>query len=200
MTPSPRVAPGSETTSSGSTSIRVPRPWQAGQAPNGELNENERGSSSSVSMSCSLGHAIFSENRISLPGSLASRSTRSKTTSPEARLSAVSTESVSRRLEDALAESRSTTTSMVCFFCFSSLGGSASWMRLAVDPGPAEALGLQAAEQLDVLALAAADHRGEHLEAGALLELRARGRRSAAGVWRSIGAPHSGQCGRPARA
>ena len=57
-----------------------------------------------------------------------SRSTRSKTTSPEARLSAVSTESVSRRLDDGLAESRSTTTSMVCFLCFSSLGGSASWI------------------------------------------------------------------------
>ena len=47
-------------------------------------------------MSCSLGHDIRSENRISLWGSFASRSTRSKITSPEARLSAVSTESVSR--------------------------------------------------------------------------------------------------------
>ena len=41
---------------------------------------------------------------------------------------------------------------------------------LAVDPGPGEALGLQLPEQLDVLALAAADDRREHLEPGALLE------------------------------
>ena len=41
---------------------------------------------------------------------------------------------------------------------------------LAVHPGPGEALGLQLAEELDVLALAAADDRREDLEAGALLE------------------------------
>ena len=46
--------------------MRVPRPWHAGQAPNGELNENERGSRSSVSMSWSLGQDIRSENFISL--------------------------------------------------------------------------------------------------------------------------------------
>jgi len=31
-------------TRSGSTTIRTPRPSQVGQAPNGELNENSRGS------------------------------------------------------------------------------------------------------------------------------------------------------------
>ena len=41
---------------------------------------------------------------------------------------------------------------------------------LAVDPGPGEALRLQLAEELDVLPLAAADHRGQHLEPAALLE------------------------------
>ena len=39
---------------------------------------------------------------------------------------------------------------------------------LAVHPGPAEALGGQLPEDLDVLPLAAADHRREHLEPGAL--------------------------------
>ena len=39
----------------------------------------------------------------------------------------------------------------------------------AVDPDAGEALGLQRAEQVDVLALAGADDRREHLEAGALL-------------------------------
>ena len=75
MAPSPSVARVSGTTSSGSTSIRVPRPEQTVQAPNGELNENERGSRSSVSMVWSLGHAIFSENFISRPASLASSGT-----------------------------------------------------------------------------------------------------------------------------
>ena len=41
------VFSGSGTTSSGSTSLRVPMPVHSGQAPNGELNENDRGSSSS---------------------------------------------------------------------------------------------------------------------------------------------------------
>ncbi len=40
---------------------------------------------------------------------------------------AVSTESVSRRLALSLTVRRSTTTSTVCFSCFFSLGGSASW-------------------------------------------------------------------------
>ena len=39
----------------------------------------------------------------------------------------------------------------------------------AVDPDPGEALGLQRAEQVDVLALAGPHHGREHLEAGALL-------------------------------
>src|SRR3954465_809061 len=37
---------GSPSTSSAFTSRRVPTPWQSGQAPNGELKENCRGSSS----------------------------------------------------------------------------------------------------------------------------------------------------------
>ncbi len=47
IAPSARVIDGSLTMSSGSTSIRVPRPVHSGQAPNGELKENDRGSSSS---------------------------------------------------------------------------------------------------------------------------------------------------------
>ena len=43
--------------------------------------------------------------------------------------------------------------------------------RLPVDPGPAEPLRLQGAEELDELPLAAPDHWREHLEAGALVEL-----------------------------
>ncbi len=41
---------------------------------------------------------------------------------------AVSTESVSRRLALSLTVRRSMTTSTVCFSCFLSFGGSASWI------------------------------------------------------------------------
>src|SRR5688572_31941565 len=44
---------------SGSNSMRRPRPVQAGQAPCGELNENERGSSSSM-VKPSYGQLYFS--------------------------------------------------------------------------------------------------------------------------------------------
>ena len=78
---------------------------------------------------------------------------------------------MSRRFADSFTASRSTTTSIVCFSCFFSFGGSVSGYDHAVDPGPGEALGLQVAEQVGVLALAAAHHRREHLEPGALVEL-----------------------------
>ena len=199
MTPSPRVACGSETTSSGSTSIRVPRPWHVGHAPKGELKENDRGSRSSVSMSWSLGQDIRSENFISLWGSFLSASTRSKTTSPEARLSAVSTESVRRRLDDGLAESRSTTTSMVCFFCFSSLGGSASWI---VSPSTRARLKpwdwrLRKSSMYSPLRPRITGASTWKRVPSSSWSTRST---ICCGVWRSMGAPHSGQWGRPARA
>ena len=59
-------------------------------------------------------------------GSSSGRSTKSAMTRPSARPSAVSTDSVSRCFIDSLTWSRSTTTSMVCFFCLASLGGSSA--------------------------------------------------------------------------
>ncbi len=50
------------------------------------------------------------------------------------------------------------------------LGGVVERVGLAVDADPREPVGLQLPEELDVLALAAADHRGEHLEPPPLLE------------------------------
>ncbi|CAM5364770.1 hypothetical protein SANTM175S_04201 [Streptomyces antimycoticus] len=47
---------------------------------------------------------------------------------PPERPSAVSTESVSRRLALSFTVRRSITTSMVCFSCFFSFGGSDSWI------------------------------------------------------------------------
>ena len=199
MAPSPSVAPGSEITSSGSTSIRVPRPWQTVQAPNGELNENERGSRSSVSMACSLGQAIFSENLSSRPGSLAGRSTKSKTTRPPASPRAVSTESVSRRFELGLTASRSTTTSMVCFFCLSSLGGSASvcvspFTRARENPWVWSWRNRSTYSPLRPRITGASTWKRAPSS-------RVRIRSTiCCGVCREMGAPQVGQCGRPARA
>src|SRR5215475_14360768 len=95
--PSASVRSGLETTSSGSTSILVPSPVQSVQAPHGELNENDRGSSSSNDRS-SYRQARCSEYIRSRLGSSSGRSTKSSTTTPPDRPSAVSTESVSRRL------------------------------------------------------------------------------------------------------
>jgi hypothetical protein len=50
------------------------------------------------------------------------------------------------------------------------LGRLGQLVGLAVDPGPREALRLELAEQVDVLALAPADHRRQHLEPLTLLE------------------------------
>ena len=59
---------------------------------------------------------------------------------------------------------------MECLYFLSRIGGSVELDDLAVDPGPAEAFCGQLAEDLDVLTLAAADHRSEDLEPGALLQ------------------------------
>ncbi len=73
----------------------------AGQAPKGELNENERGSRSSVSMAWSFGAGhLLAERAARGPGRSASRSTKSSTHALPASRSAVSTESVRRRFED----------------------------------------------------------------------------------------------------
>ena len=90
---------------------------QSGQAPQGELNENDRGSSSSNDRS-SYRQARCSEYIRSRLGSSSGRSTKSSTTTPPDRPSAVSTESVSRRRADSFTDSRSTITSMVCFSYF----------------------------------------------------------------------------------
>src|SRR3712207_5421305 len=123
--PSPRLFSGSGMTSSGSTSLRVPMPVHSGQAPKGELKENDRGSRASNDRPSST-HARCSEKVRSRCGSSSARSTKSRTTSPPARPSAVSTESVSRRLALSLTVRRSTITSIVCFSCFLSFGGSVS--------------------------------------------------------------------------
>ncbi|CAB5144473.1 unannotated protein [freshwater metagenome] len=109
---------------SSSTSSFVPIPEHSAQAPNGELNEKDLGSSSSKDISQSA-HAICSLKLFSLSGEPAFKSTKSKITKPDASLNAVSIESVIRDLLSSFTESRSTTTSIVCFSCFFNLGTSA---------------------------------------------------------------------------
>ena len=110
-------------TKSISTSSLVPIPEQSGQAPKGELNEKERGSSSSKERLQSW-QAKCSLKIRSLSPPLAS--TKSRITMPWAKRRAVSIESVKRDFDSALAVSRSITTSMLCFSCFFNLGASES--------------------------------------------------------------------------
>ncbi len=61
MAPSARLRSSSGTSSSGSTSSSVPMPVHSGHAPNGELNEKDRGWTSSMPSGWLLGQAILSE-------------------------------------------------------------------------------------------------------------------------------------------
>ena len=108
---------------SSSTSNFVPIPEHSTHAPKGELNENERGSSSSKERLQSW-HARCSLYVCSFSPVLAS--TKSSRTRPLPKRRAVSIESVRRDLLSAFAVRRSITTSMVCFSCFLSFGGSVS--------------------------------------------------------------------------
>ncbi|MNP28447.1 hypothetical protein D3C76_1214100 [compost metagenome] len=100
----------------------TPRPSQVGQAPAGLLKENSLGSSSL--MACpQIGQAKRAEKIISSPGSSSIGATRAM---PSASFSAVSKDSARRCCRSARTLKRSTTTSMVCFFCLSSLGASSS--------------------------------------------------------------------------
>ena len=124
IAPSEILKPSSGITRSWSISSFVPIPEHSGQAPNGELNEKERGSNSSNERlqswqaRCSLYVCIFSWPALA--------STKSRRTIPVESLSAVSIESVRRDLDSAFAVKRSMTTSIVCFSCFFNLGGSES--------------------------------------------------------------------------
>ena len=175
----------------------MPRPVQSGQAPNGELKEKERGSSSSKDRS-SYGQYRCSENIRSRCGSSSGRSTKSSDDH-----AAGEAERGLHRVGEPALGAESLTVEPVDDHLDGVLLLLLQRRRLgeldhhAVDPGPAVALGLQLAEQLDVLALALADHRGQHLEAACPPPAPAPGRRSAAGVCRAIGRPQTGQCGWP---
>ena len=99
---------------SGSNSILIPRPLQSLHAPKGELNEKVRGSKSPSDMP-QCGQAFRCEYIASLPSV-------ETTTTPLPTFNADCMESKSLLFSSAAGLSLSTMTSMVCFFCLSSLG------------------------------------------------------------------------------
>jgi hypothetical protein len=101
--PSARVFEGSGTTSSWSTSIRLPKPWQVGQAPKGLLNENSRGCGSSKAWP-HRAHSKASENSSSGPSTTLTRAR------PIPSANAVVTASLTRAGGSVAGVSRSTTT------------------------------------------------------------------------------------------
>ena len=105
-------------TKSGSNSILTPNPLHWLHIPNGELNENVRGSNSpTVIPQC--GHALFCEKIFSF----FSDATR---TEPFAAFNAVWIPSKILLLSDFDAIILSTTISMLCHFCLSNFGNSSS--------------------------------------------------------------------------
>src|SRR5919108_5906843 len=99
---------------SGSNSILMPRPLHSLHAPNGELNENVRGSKSPSEIP-QRGQELRCEYIVSLLST-------ETTTTPLPTLSADCIESKSLLFSSADGLSLSTITSMVCFFCLSSRG------------------------------------------------------------------------------
>ena len=95
----------------------MPKPSQVGQAPNGLLNENKRGSNSPTARSHS-GHECFAEK----VRSACSPFIQDKIEISPPKRSAVSKLSAIRLPKSSRTLKRSTTTSMVCFFFLSSSG------------------------------------------------------------------------------
>ena len=190
--------PGSGITSSGSTSMRVPSPSHSAQAPNGELNEKLRGSSSSK-LSPSSMHARCSLKVDCRCGSSGSRSTRSITTTPPPSRNAVSTVSVRRRLPDFLATSRSTTTEIECLTCLRSLGTSS---KAYVVPStstlakPCVCSERNKSTNSPLRSRTTGASTWKRVPSGICRIWST----ICCGVWRDTGLPHFGQCGSPIRA
>ena len=163
---------GLGTTSSGSTSKRVPRPSQCSQAPYGELNEKLRGASSSKRRAALRAGEVLAERERLAPR----RPPRppgddldlgDALGQPQRRL-----EGVGEPALDALALHEAVDDDLDRVLLVAGevdlLG---ELVQLAVDPGPGEALGGEVGEQRLVGALAAPHDRRQHLEAGALGQL-----------------------------
>ena len=120
IAPSAKVKRGFGITKSGSTVSLVPKPLHSGQAPCGLLKEKSRGSNSERLM-CPSGQANFWE-RIASDSCLfvlGFVSIRVATAKPSPKSKAFSKLSAIRPLSSLEIVRRSTTTSIVCFFCLS---------------------------------------------------------------------------------
>ena len=154
----------------------TPRPPHSGQAPNGLLNENSRGSISGM-VKPDTGQANFSEkisrSAVALRPRLAAAplalvSASSTTARPSASLRHCSSKSASRVPMSPFTTRRSTTTSMSWVNFLSSGLTSCDLVERAVDLDPLVALLQEVGEFLAVLALAAAHDRRQHVDARAL--------------------------------
>lgn len=118
---------------------------------------------------------------------------------PPERPRAVSTESVRRRLALSLTVRRSTTTSMVCFSCFFSFGGSESWTVVPSTRARLYPLAWRSAKRSTNSPLrsrTSGESTWKRLPSGRPSTLST----MACGDWREIGRWQTGQCGLPIRA
>ena len=127
-----------------------------------------------MSIGWSLGQAICSENFCSRAGSSLRQVDEVEDHQParelERRLDGVGEPSLARRLGRQPVDDDLDRVLLLLVEPGSlTRGDRRELVGLPIDPGPAEALRLQLPEQLDELALAAADHRRQHLEPGALV-------------------------------
>ena len=155
-------------------------PSHASHAPYGELNEKLRGASSSND-SPQCVHARCSENVSVSAASLSllghDLDLGDALRELERRLQRVGEAALDPGAPDQPVDDDLDRVLLVPFEL--ELGGQVD--ELTVDPGARVALARELVEQRVVLALAPAHDRREHLEAGAVLQRAARGRRSAAG-------------------
>ena len=178
---------------SSDTRRRVPRPPQVGQAPNGELNEKWRGSSSGSEMP-QTAHPYFSENiSTDLPSAVATSAT------PSANRSAVSSESLSRLRSSGFTLSRSTTTEMLWFWRRFIFGGSATSISSPSTQARTNPClrTLSNSSRNSPLRSCTRGARTSILVSGSQVRMTSA---ICAGLWRWTGRPQFGQCGVPARA
>ena len=169
MTPSRIESVGSPSSRSASTAMRVPRPEHSGQAPNGALNENVRGSISASWIGWLFGQESCSEK---LRHACApSWSTKFTCTTPSVSDSAVSSESVSRVSSSGLGDEAVDDDGDVVLELLLQRLRRGELHGLAVDDGPRVALRLSSLKRSTNSPFFWLTTGDDDLEAGALRQL-----------------------------